>query len=224
MAENSFFLNILNLIISIGILIEAYKKNNIILFFYIFVFQVLVIGQAINISSNLQNSNSVMYYNNLITDIGHLYASYILLIMLLIIWILVHLFSTNKNSIYLIKEKYILNTNNKNFLLGYYLIYVCLFIIGFIMLINTIGGIGVIFENSRPGNVAHGITLCLLLITFGLYPLFFKFICGIKKNILDVCLFIATFFILLTFSRMLACIHLIMFYMVYFYINRCKIN
>lgn len=224
MAENSFFLNILNLIISIGILIEAYKKNNIILFFYIFVFQVLVVGQAINISSNLQNSNYVMYYNNLITDVGHLYASYMLLMMLLIIWIFVHLFSTKKDYLYLIKEKYTLNINNKSFLLGYYLIHVCLVILGFIILINTIGGIGVIFEESRPGNLAHGVTMCLLLITFGLYPLFFKLICGIKKNILDVCLFIATFLILLAFSRMLVCIHLIMFYMVYFYIKRCRMN
>lgn len=224
MTENSFFLNILNLVISIGILIEAYKKNNIILFFYIFVFQVLVIGQAINISINLENNKYVFYYNNLITNTGHLYASYMLLIMLLIIWICVHLFSVKINYSCLIEEKYVVNMNNKSFLIGYYLLHVCLFIIGFIMLINIVGGIGIIFEESRPGNIAHGVTLCLLLITFGLYPLFFKCICNVKKNILDIFLFIMTFFILLTFSRMLACIHLIMFYMVYFYIKRCKIN
>lgn len=226
MAENSFFLNILNLIISIGILIEAYKKNNIILFFYIFVFQVLVIGQAINISYNLQDSDYVMYFNNFITDLGHLYASYMLFIIIIIIWIFTHLFS--KKNIFYIKSseyhRYEINKNNKIFLPIYYIVHIFLLILGVIILINTIGGINVIFEESRPGNITNGVTLCLLIITFGLYPLFFKCICKIKKNIFDIILFCLSYCILLTFSRMLACIHLLIFYIVYFYIKRCDMK
>lgn len=225
MAENSFWINILNLFISILILIEAYKKNNIILFFYIFVFQVLVIGQAINISTNLQdNELYVMYYNNVITDIGHMYASCMLLVILLIIWLLIHLFSEKNFSSKIIKYNYTKNNKNYGFLSFYYLVHYILLILGLIMLLNTVGGISTVLETSRPGNTAHGVTLCLLLITFGLYPLFFKIICNIKKNIFDIVLFLMTYLTLLTFSRMLACLHLLMFYMSYFYIEKCNIR
>lgn len=193
---------------------RAFKKDNLIAVLYWMTLIFLVIGQAVHISLALSCTNRVTYLYNEITAEGHLLASIMVAVIVLMVSLLERIF-VRKKTIYPDSQKqFKIKLLDKYFGL-YYLAITILFLLITAVLIKTIGGGAAWLYTDRPA--APGSTFLVLLLGIGAYPLLIKMVSKCRINICDRLLFVVSTGLILSFSRFLALFNILLLIVSYIY-------
>ncbi|ALA26423.1 hypothetical protein AVI51_11190 [Piscirickettsia salmonis] len=223
-AGASLTINIVSLIIVFFLAFSDYKKNNFIAVLYWVVLTFLVLIQGIFISSDLLDVLNIQYLGNNITPEGHLLASFIVLAIIVVVFIMrsstsavsrANRVCTENNNIHIKDSLY--------FPIGYYIFqWFALFVLS-VSMIYLVGGLHSWLASSRPG--AEGGTVFLVLFGLFTYPLLLKlssaYPFSIKKN--DILLYAFSVLIIASFSRILFLFHFVILVICLVY-NKKSVN
>jgi hypothetical protein len=216
MSEVSLIINTFSLILCILLSYKAYRSGNLIALIYWVVFIFLVVGQAIHISINLLDSTEVVYLYNVISREGHILASVFVLFIVAMMVILSQGFlitrKVDKNLLDM--QRYNVALKNKHFGV-YYLLNWVLFFLFSALLIQTVGGFEEWVSASRP--MAPGSTFFIIALCSTTYPLLIKLASNLPLKLNDKLLFIVSILMILSVSRMIAVLYILILLFIYYY-------
>jgi len=198
---------------------KAYKTSNVIACVYWIVFIFLVVGQSIHISYQLSFSEQVLYLYNLIGREGHSIASSFVLLIVILVAILEHKFSTNFSFEEMTKTIYEpkpIDSNISGRFVFYFLNWAIIVSL-FVFVVKLVGGFDAWITQSRP--TASGSTFFIIGIGSGIYPLLIKRASNIKLKFNDILLSITSLLMIVSFSRILAIFHIFLIIIVIIYSN-----
>ncbi|WP_298199958.1 hypothetical protein [Desulfosporosinus sp.] len=211
----TLYVNVLSCLLCSYMLYRAYSKNNLIAVFYWSVFIFLVVGQAIHISIGLLDNDEVQYLFNIITRDGHFVSSVAVLLIVLMVIILEVFSSRTSHSEPFNRQMHISTLKSKYFGIYYFLNWVLFFLLT-VLLIELAGGFNEWISAGRPG-VFPGSTFFIVGLGSTMYPLLIKLASNLPTKLNDKLLFIMSTLVMLSFSRMLAVLHVFLLIVVYVY-------
>jgi len=223
MAEISFYINLISILLCIWLIFRTYHQQNFIALTYWLVFIFLVVGQAIHISVALFDSYEVLYLFNSITASGHLAASICVLFIIIAVIIADKICPTN---VWVPSEDvrlYAVNEKKKYWDMGKVAYYVMNWVtcLGLsVLLVMLVGGVNTWATSDRP--VASGSTFLLLGLGLTTYPLLIKLASKVSSNINDKLLFLVSVLMILSVSRIIAILHVMIFIFTYLYPKRSE--